>query len=92
MSSDRLIALSASIPDYSIQNDGTTKHCVFRINVSCKHSHVSVTEKWVIDRRYRDFHDLHLILRAQVRIFVSQTYNEQLGNLSSLADCFVITS
>ena len=66
VSSDSLIALSAAIPDYDILNEGTTKHCVFHVNVSCKHSHVSVTEKWVINRRYRDFHDLHLSLRAQV--------------------------
>ncbi|XP_064402684.1 sorting nexin-13-like [Halichondria panicea] len=69
VSSDSLIALSAAIPDYTIQSEGTTKHCVFHVNVSCKHSHVSVTEKWIIDRRYRDFHDLHLSLRAQIDNF-----------------------
>ncbi|XP_064402678.1 uncharacterized protein LOC135348405 isoform X3 [Halichondria panicea] len=69
VSSDSLIALSAAIPDYDILNEGTTKHCVFHVNVSCKHSHVSVTEKWIIDRRYRDFHDLHLSLRAQIDNF-----------------------
>ncbi|XP_064403822.1 uncharacterized protein LOC135349242 [Halichondria panicea] len=57
------------LPDYGILNEGTTKHCVFHVNVSCKHSHVSVTEKWIINRRYRDFHDLHLSLRAQIDNF-----------------------
>lgn len=47
--------------------DGGGRYAVYHVHVECQHSKVPIVEQWVTKRRYSDFHDLHLTLRAQVR-------------------------
>lgn len=56
--------LSATIPKYSIVQEGRGKHAVYHVEVECTHYPVSVVEKWTALRKYSDFHSLHLTLQS----------------------------
>lgn len=46
--------------------DSGGRYAVYHVHVKCQHTQVPVVEQWVTNRRYSDFHDLHLTLRNQV--------------------------
>lgn len=62
-----LFSFTVSIPSFVITHEGSSRHCEFVLDVRCKHSQASVEEHWITHRRYRDFQDMHLTLRNQVR-------------------------
>ena len=74
------MSFNVSIPHFTIVTEGTSKHCLFKLSVECRHSQAAVVERWVTHRRYRDFYDLHLTLRSEVRdqicvlIYVSRLF------------------
>ena len=61
-----MMSFKVSIPHFTIVTESGSKHCLFKLRVECHHSQAPV-EQWETHRRYRDFYDLHLTLRSEVR-------------------------
>ena len=62
-----MMSFNVSIPQFTIVPESGSKHCLFKLCVECRHSQAAVVERWETHRRYRDFYDLHLTLRSEVR-------------------------
>ena len=62
-----MMSFNVSVPHFTIVSEGGSKHCLFKLSVECRHSQAAVVERWETHRRYRDFYDLHLTLRSEVR-------------------------
>ena len=62
-----MMSFNVSIPHFTIVTESGSKHCLFKLCVECRHSQAAVVERWETHRRYRDFYDLHLTLRSEVR-------------------------
>lgn len=59
--------LSAQITHIGMSKDGPKAFAVYIIKVSQENSQSSVMASWNVNRRYSDFHDLHLIIQSKVR-------------------------
>lgn len=59
--------LKASIPDFVEKMEGRKSYTCYQIKVTCQHQ-MGPEEHFLIERRYSDFHNFHLALKAKVTI------------------------
>ena len=57
--------LKASIPGFVEKTEGRKAFTCYQIKVTCKHK-MGPEEHFSVERRYSDFHNFHLALKAKV--------------------------
>ena len=57
--------LKASIPGYVEKTEGKKAYTCYQIKITCQHK-MGPEEYFLVDRRYSDFHNFHLALKAKV--------------------------
>lgn len=57
--------LKANIPGHVEKVEGKKAYTCYRINVTCQHK-MGPEEHFLVERRYSDFHNFHLALKAKV--------------------------
>jgi len=65
--------LKASIPDFVEKTDGKKSYTCYQIKVTCQHQ-MGPEEQFFVERRYSDFHNFDLALKAKVTIMYIPEY------------------
>ena len=63
--------LKANIPGYVEKMEGRKAFTCYQIKVACKHK-MGPEENFLVERRYSDFHNFHLALKAKVNLSLVQ--------------------